>query len=97
MKKESNSGRREFLTSAIAVAGAALLVTTASLARAEAPAKTPSQPAPAAAPSTGGAAAQPANEAAVHAKYACPMHPEVTSDQPGRCPKCGMHLEESKS
>ena len=28
-------------------------------------------------------------EAAV---YACPMHPEVTSDSPGRCPKCGMTL-----
>ena len=24
--------------------------------------------------------------------YACPMHPEVTSDQPGRCPQCGMKL-----
>src|SRR4051794_1587360 len=24
--------------------------------------------------------------------YSCPMHPEVTSDQPGRCPKCGMKL-----
>jgi hypothetical protein len=24
--------------------------------------------------------------------YACPMHSEVTSDQPGRCPKCGMKL-----
>ena len=24
--------------------------------------------------------------------YACPMHPEVTSDQPGRCPRCGMKL-----
>ena len=24
--------------------------------------------------------------------YACPMHPEVTGDQPGRCPKCGMKL-----
>jgi Heavy metal binding domain len=24
--------------------------------------------------------------------YACPMHPEVTSDTPGRCPKCGMKL-----
>ncbi|MDQ3887635.1 MAG: multicopper oxidase domain-containing protein, partial [Actinomycetota bacterium] len=24
--------------------------------------------------------------------YACPMHPEVLSDEPGRCPKCGMKL-----
>ncbi len=24
--------------------------------------------------------------------YTCPMHPEVTSDQPGNCPKCGMTL-----
>jgi hypothetical protein len=24
--------------------------------------------------------------------YTCPMHPEITSDQPGRCPKCGMKL-----
>jgi FtsP/CotA-like multicopper oxidase with cupredoxin domain len=24
--------------------------------------------------------------------YACPMHPEVASDEPGSCPKCGMKL-----
>jgi FtsP/CotA-like multicopper oxidase with cupredoxin domain len=24
--------------------------------------------------------------------YACPMHPEVRSEEPGRCPKCGMKL-----
>lgn len=24
--------------------------------------------------------------------YICPMHSEVVSDQPGRCPKCGMRL-----
>ncbi len=26
------------------------------------------------------------------AAYVCPMHPEVTSDEPGSCPKCGMTL-----
>lgn len=25
--------------------------------------------------------------------YQCPMHPEVTSNKPGSCPKCGMTLE----
>ncbi|WP_293892817.1 DUF6799 domain-containing protein [Flavobacterium sp.] len=24
--------------------------------------------------------------------YTCPMHPEVTSDKLGKCPKCGMDL-----
>jgi rubrerythrin len=24
--------------------------------------------------------------------YTCPMHPEVISDQPGKCPKCEMDL-----
>ncbi|RME27215.1 MAG: efflux RND transporter periplasmic adaptor subunit [Deltaproteobacteria bacterium] len=24
--------------------------------------------------------------------YTCPMHPEVRSDEPGRCPQCGMDL-----
>ncbi len=27
------------------------------------------------------------------ATWTCPMHPEVQSDQPGSCPKCGMALE----
>ena len=27
-------------------------------------------------------------------KYYCTMHPEVTSDKPGTCPKCGMDLVE---
>ena len=29
--------------------------------------------------------------------YTCPMHPEVTSDKPGQCPKCGMNLEKKES
>ena len=33
-----------------------------------------------------------ATPASAPTTYACPMHPEVTSDQPGRCPKCGMKL-----
>jgi hypothetical protein len=28
--------------------------------------------------------------------YVCPMHPEVTSGTPGRCPKCGMNLVPTK-
>ena len=27
-------------------------------------------------------------------RYACPMHPEVTSGKPGKCPKCGMALRQ---
>jgi hypothetical protein len=25
-------------------------------------------------------------------RYTCSMHPEVASDKPGKCPKCGMNL-----
>ena len=28
--------------------------------------------------------------------YTCSMHPEVRSDKPGKCPKCGMELIEKK-
>ncbi len=28
-------------------------------------------------------------------QYVCPMHPDITSDSPGNCPKCGMKLEKS--
>ncbi|PCK87432.1 copper-translocating P-type ATPase [Rhizobium sophoriradicis] len=35
-------------------------------------------------------AAKPATKGTL---YTCPMHPEVVSDRPGDCPKCGMALE----
>jgi FtsP/CotA-like multicopper oxidase with cupredoxin domain len=31
-------------------------------------------------------------EAQEASSYVCPMHPEVTSSEPGTCPKCGMKL-----
>lgn len=36
---------------------------------------------------------QSAAPAAKAGKYTCSMHPEVVSDTPGKCPKCGMNLE----
>jgi len=30
----------------------------------------------------------------VSKKYTCPMHPEIVTDKPGNCPKCGMTLVE---
>ena len=30
------------------------------------------------------------------AAYTCTMHPEVVSDKPGNCPKCGMALVPKK-
>lgn len=28
--------------------------------------------------------------------YTCPMHPEIITNKPGKCPKCGMTLVEKK-
>jgi hypothetical protein len=35
--------------------------------------------------------------AAPVALYTCPMHPEVVSKTPGKCPKCGMALVPKKA
>ena len=32
----------------------------------------------------------------VQVQYTCPMHPDVVSDHPGKCPKCNMDLSLSK-
>jgi hypothetical protein len=37
-----------------------------------------------------------AHQKIVKVKYTCPMHPEVISDKPGKCPKCGMTLVKVK-
>ena len=29
--------------------------------------------------------------------YTCPMHPEIHSAKPGKCPKCGMNLVKEKT
>jgi len=34
----------------------------------------------------------PTTAPAAKQQYFCPMHPEVVSDEPGKCPKCGMDL-----
>ena len=44
-------------------------------------------------PSPGSGAA---SEQAKSQKYTCPMHPEVVTDHPGQCPKCGMTLVPKK-
>ncbi|MFZ0391547.1 MAG: efflux RND transporter periplasmic adaptor subunit [Calditrichia bacterium] len=39
-----------------------------------------------------------AEKTAVHAQlWTCPMHPEVITEEPGQCPKCGMDLVPVKS
>lgn len=42
----------------------------------------------------GAVEAQSASQASLEtAMYVCPMHPDVQSDKPGQCPKCGMDLK----
>jgi membrane fusion protein, copper/silver efflux system len=56
----------------------------------------PPAPGGAATPAASGTADRGAalkEHALAHAKgYVCPMHPEVTSNEPGKCPICGMDL-----
>jgi hypothetical protein len=41
-----------------------------------------------------GHSAQPSKPAEYH--YICPMHEDVTSKKPGKCPKCKMKLEKKR-
>lgn len=43
--------------------------------------------------SAGPAGGEQGDPAAV--RYSCPMHPDVVSDRPGQCPRCGMGLVKS--
>ncbi|MEJ2514032.1 MAG: efflux RND transporter periplasmic adaptor subunit [Gammaproteobacteria bacterium] len=49
-------------------------------------------------PQSGSGTAEVQEHAAAHLdpEYVCPMHPDVTSDEPGRCPICGMDLVREK-
>jgi hypothetical protein len=38
----------------------------------------------------------PGREPGAKAAFTCPMHPEVRSDVPGKCPICGMQLVRTK-
>ena len=61
------------------------------------PSRTLSNPDPVfVAPSATPAPATQPGAAQQQALYACPMHPEVTSSEPSRCPKCGMKLVKSE-
>jgi rubrerythrin len=44
---------------------------------------------------TAAASRQPLPKAAVI--WTCPMHPQVQSDKPGKCPICGMDLVPKKT
>ncbi|HJU92442.1 MAG TPA: SCO family protein [Pyrinomonadaceae bacterium] len=41
---------------------------------------------------SGGVYTMPAQTKSSAARYVCPMHPDVTSSRPGKCPKCKMAL-----
>jgi hypothetical protein len=86
------------LSHALAPLGAALITLVAACANAPPPASQsagdPSNPAAEETPAPMAVVTSATVDAgATPVVYACPMHPEVTSTQPGqKCPKCGMAL-----
>jgi Cu+-exporting ATPase len=80
------SGRREPMA-----APAPQVLTIGGLKRASSPSPSASPPG---APIVNPRSPAPSPQSPVpSAQFTCPMHPEVISDRPGACPRCGMALE----
>jgi hypothetical protein len=79
-----------FLTSSLALASLAFVATSCSDNKTTT-AETTTAPAATTAVAADSTAA-PAATNGVATAYTCPMHPEVVTDHPGKCPKCGMNL-----
>ena len=82
---------KSFLTLGLALASLTFIAASCSdkKSTAETTTTAPATGSPMAADSAGTSPMAPATTAIT---YTCPMHPEVVSDKPGKCPKCGMAL-----
>jgi hypothetical protein len=58
----------------------------------EAPLRAPEETMPSSAPAAAPSSSSSPVSADAGVTYSCPMHPEVQSNNPGHCPKCGMTL-----